>query len=301
MLLVMLFAGKLTNYISQACFCMHNCKLSGTKLHVFLVLQLKPSYVLDVPYSSGSSFIAAAGSNAATLQQGAVSANTSTQTPAAVTDSCPCSSSWCQQLPAQAVQLWQFIAALVLGSSQRWRFFQLSADLTTLRWAWNKYILLYYVDSITADADRMTITLHMVLDPDLTLAFDDPKTYDQWESGLQLLLHMLTGAAPGCRFVGAGKGLPDISGSSFITVESPTCGNSGTSYSNAQLFGPQAAAAAAAGQVLQHSLVMTALNVQYGLQQGPMGGMLGSIQGSSNAAGQYVRRMSRNSFLRASR
>ncbi|WIA15147.1 hypothetical protein OEZ85_001834 [Tetradesmus obliquus] len=187
----------------------------------------------------------------------------------------------------------------LLDGSRRWRFFQLSADLTTLRWAWNKYILLYYVDSITADADRLTLTLHVVLDPDLTLAFDDPKTYDQWESGLQLLLHMLTGAAPGCRFLSAGKssgkGLPCIAGSSFTSLDSYTCGNGHANFSGTQLFAPQAAAAP--GQVSQHSLVMTALNVQYGLQHG----LVGSGQGSSSAAGQSVRRMSRNSFLRASR
>ncbi|WIA35326.1 hypothetical protein OEZ86_003781 [Tetradesmus obliquus] len=176
---------------------------------------------------------------------------------------------------------------------------ELSTDLTTLRWAWNKYILLYYVDSITADADRLTLTLHMVLDPDLTLAFDDPKTYDQWESGLQLLLHMLTGAAPGCRFLSAGKssgkGLPCIAGSSFTSLNSYTCGIGHANFSGTQLFAPQAAAAP--GQVSQHSLVMTALNVQYGLQHG----LVGSGEGSSSAAGQSVRRMSRNSFLRASR
>lgn len=267
----------------------------------FADVQLKPSYVLEMPYSSGSSLTAAASSSALKLQQGAALASMSTHsTPAAAAaNSCPCSSSWCQQLQAQAVQLWQLLVALVFCSSRRWRFFQLSADLTTLRWAWNKYILLYYVDSITADADRLTLTLHVVLDPDLTLAFDDPKTYDQWESGLQLLLHMLTGAAPGCRFLSAGKssgkGLPCIAGSSFTSLDSYTCANGHANFSGTQLFAPQAAAAP--GQVSQHSLVMTALNVQYGLQHG----LVGSGQGSSSAAGQSVRRMSRNSFLRASR
>lgn len=57
-----------------------------------------------------------------------------------------------------------WLAPLLAGSSHR-RFFQLSADLTTLRWAWNKYVLLYYVDSITADEAALTLTLHMALDP----------------------------------------------------------------------------------------------------------------------------------------
>jgi hypothetical protein len=144
----------------------------------------------------------------------------------------------------------------------------------------------------------------MVLDPDLTLAFDDPKTYDQWESALQLLLHMLTGAAPGSRFLSAGKtsgkGLPDIAGSSSVPMDSFTYNNN-SSYSSSQLVGPQAAAAGGVGQVSQHSLVMTALNVQYGLQQDLAGGVLGSLQGGSSATGPGVRRMSRNSFLRASR
>jgi hypothetical protein len=280
-----------------------------TKPHTItcLVLQLKPSYALEVPYSSGSSLTAAASGEAAKLQQAAASAGRAGSNSihqhqaAAATDGCPCSSSLCQQLQAQGVQLWQLLLAVMFCSSRRWRFFQLSADLTTLRWAWNKYILLYYVDSITADADRLTITLHMVLDPDLTLAFDDPKTYDQWESALQLLLHMLTGAAPGCSFLGVGnsssKGLAHLAGSSSsscVAMEPSTYDMSGST----ELFGPQAAAAAAGvRQVSQHSLVLTALNVQYGLQQGP----LGVGQGSSNAAGQAVRKMSRNSFLRASR
>ena len=57
------------------------------------------------------------------------------------------------------------MATAAVGSSQKRRFFQLSADLTTLRWAWNKYVVLYYVDALTIVPTDWTITLHMVLDP----------------------------------------------------------------------------------------------------------------------------------------
>ena len=32
------------------------------------------------------------------------------------------------------------------ANSKRRRFFQLSEDGSTLRWAWNKYIIMYYVE-----------------------------------------------------------------------------------------------------------------------------------------------------------
>jgi hypothetical protein len=52
-----------------------------------------------------------------------------------------------------------------MGSGRKRRYFQLSADLTTLRWAWNKYVVLYYVDSLTIVPSDCSITLHMILDP----------------------------------------------------------------------------------------------------------------------------------------
>lgn len=33
----------------------------------------------------------------------------------------------------------------------RARFFQLSADLTTIRWSWNRYVLVHDVNSIVSD------------------------------------------------------------------------------------------------------------------------------------------------------
>ena len=33
----------------------------------------------------------------------------------------------------------------------RWRYFQLSSDLTTLRWSWNRYALVYHVEALEAD------------------------------------------------------------------------------------------------------------------------------------------------------
>lgn len=140
----------------------------------------------------------------------------------------------------------QRMAAQLLGGKMRQRFFQLSSDFTTLRWAWNKYILLYYVDSLTADSDALTITLHMALDPDLTLKFKDPKTYDIWESGLRLLLAMLTGPAPD--HVGAGGNLHCADGGA---------GGSMTGSQRSLSIGTVSA---------QHGLVMTALNIQRGVQ-----------------------------------
>jgi len=39
----------------------------------------------------------------------------------------------------------------VLQREGKRRFFRLSCDLTTLQWSWNKYALLYHVESISAD------------------------------------------------------------------------------------------------------------------------------------------------------
>lgn len=208
-------------------------------------------------------------------------------------------SSRVQQLASQLLQLWRAVVAFVLCSSKRWRFFQLSTDLTTLRWAWNKYILLYYVDSVTADTDKLTITLHMVLDPDLTLAFDDPKTYDQWDSGLQLLLHMLTGAAPGAVFCGP-KG--DGSAAGFSFQDSNTQGSAAAGYNlgcaahAACEDVPGLQSATAAAPLSQHSLIMTALNAQFGFE-----GALGAQRQGGRVSPGLTANQKRNSFLKGSR
>lgn len=85
------------------------------------------------------------------------------------------------------------------SSRQHLRFFQLSLDGTTLRWSWNKYVLLYQLDCLTADPAQLRIVLHCVLEPDLVLAFEDAPTWTQWQQGLQLALQLTTGlvlAAP---------------------------------------------------------------------------------------------------------
>ncbi|KAK9811688.1 hypothetical protein WJX72_008422 [[Myrmecia] bisecta] len=71
------------------------------------------------------------------------------------------------------------------------RFFQLSSDGSTLRWAWNKYILLYYVEEVSNNDDDLEITLKMGVEPDLRLKFFDHLTYKAWRRGLTLLLTLL--------------------------------------------------------------------------------------------------------------
>jgi hypothetical protein len=93
---------------------------------------------------------------------------------------------------AAASMTWQsFVNACCIR--KHYRFFQLSLDGTTLRWSWNKYVLLYFVDSLTCDPAGLTITLHCVLESDLHLIFDDAATWQQWASGLQLALQLSTG------------------------------------------------------------------------------------------------------------
>ena len=70
------------------------------------------------------------------------------------------------------------------------RFFQLAADGTMLRWAWEKYVLLHYIDDVASDEDTRTISISFVLgvDPPLNLQFDDAKTHLAWAAGLMYLL-----------------------------------------------------------------------------------------------------------------
>ena len=57
--------------------------------------------------------------------------------------------------------------------SKKRRFFQLSADGATLRWSWEKFVRLFYVEEIECNEKDLTITLKMTADPDLTLLFFD--------------------------------------------------------------------------------------------------------------------------------
>ena len=56
------------------------------------------------------------------------------------------------------------------------RFFQLSADGTTLRWGWKKHVLLFHVDEMVCNDDDMSIRLVMTVDRDLHIKFPDRRT-----------------------------------------------------------------------------------------------------------------------------
>ncbi len=71
------------------------------------------------------------------------------------------------------------------------RFFQLSADASTLRWGWKKFVRMYYVEDIDYSAESLSITLTFVLDPELVLVFPDPPTFQQWRQGIERLMVVL--------------------------------------------------------------------------------------------------------------
>lgn len=77
------------------------------------------------------------------------------------------------------------------------RFFQLSQDKTTLRWAWNKYVILYYVEELLTDDLKKTITLVFSMEPDLVLGYKNMSEYEDWKRGFHLLLTMLMAPDPG--------------------------------------------------------------------------------------------------------
>ncbi|GMH35519.1 hypothetical protein BSKO_03387 [Bryopsis sp. KO-2023] len=82
-------------------------------------------------------------------------------------------------------------------SPNKKRFFQLSQDHTTLRWAWNKYVILYYADELLTDDLKKTITLVFSMEPDLVLGFKTMSEYEDWKRGFHLLLTMLMAPDPG--------------------------------------------------------------------------------------------------------
>ena len=57
--------------------------------------------------------------------------------------------------------------------SGKMRFFQLSADGSTLRWGWKKHVLLFHVDEMVCNDDTCSITLVMTVDRDLKIKFPD--------------------------------------------------------------------------------------------------------------------------------
>ncbi|KAL3160650.1 hypothetical protein ABBQ32_010571 [Trebouxia sp. C0010 RCD-2024] len=84
------------------------------------------------------------------------------------------------------------------------RFFQLSHDGSTLRWSWNKYIIMYYVEDIEAQDDALELTLKMALEPDLRLRFFDAAQFSTWKQGFETLQQLLF--SPG----GLGMDLGDL-------------------------------------------------------------------------------------------
>lgn len=56
------------------------------------------------------------------------------------------------------------------------RFFQLSADGSTLRWGWKKHVLLFHVDEMECNDDDLSVTLVMTVDRDVYIKFPDRRT-----------------------------------------------------------------------------------------------------------------------------
>eukprot|EP00210_Caulerpa_lentillifera_P002445 g2343.t1 len=71
------------------------------------------------------------------------------------------------------------------------RFFQLSQDYTSLRWAWNCYVLLYYVEEFLTDDNSMTIKLRFEMEPDLVMKFEDFDEYETWKRGFTVVIALL--------------------------------------------------------------------------------------------------------------
>ncbi|GAB4814115.1 hypothetical protein N2152v2_001161 [Parachlorella kessleri] len=77
------------------------------------------------------------------------------------------------------------------GNNGHWRFFQLSHDGSTLRWSWKRFVLLYHVEDIICCDAELTITLSLLLEPDLRLQFPDSQLYQAWQRGLRMLIQLL--------------------------------------------------------------------------------------------------------------
>ena len=68
-----------------------------------------------------------------------------------------------------------------VNAQQKRRFFQLSSDGSTLRWAWNKYILLYYVAVLPLPLANLILfnwtLLRACFCPSITAFFDISKAF----------------------------------------------------------------------------------------------------------------------------
>lgn len=80
-------------------------------------------------------------------------------------------------------------------SPNKIRFFQLSHDGSTLRWGWNKFVRLYYVEEMFHSDEDCTLTLTFPFEAELVLKCLDSATYFAWRRGLAHLLLLIM--APG--------------------------------------------------------------------------------------------------------
>ncbi|KAL4428326.1 hypothetical protein ABPG75_002415 [Micractinium tetrahymenae] len=80
-------------------------------------------------------------------------------------------------------------------SPHKIRFFQLSHDGSTLRWGWNKFVRLYYVEEMFHSDEDWTLTLTFPFEAELVLKCLDSATYFAWRRGLAHLLLLIM--APG--------------------------------------------------------------------------------------------------------
>ena len=71
------------------------------------------------------------------------------------------------------------------------RYFQLSEDGGTLRWGWNKFVRMYYVQEVDYSEEDLSITLTFLLDPDLVLVFPNDSKFHAWKAGLEKLMIVL--------------------------------------------------------------------------------------------------------------
>jgi hypothetical protein len=61
------------------------------------------------------------------------------------------------------------LTAVALGASA----LQVSGDFTTLRWGWDSFVRLFYVDSILVNAEDLSIMLDLAMENNLVIKFRD--------------------------------------------------------------------------------------------------------------------------------
>jgi hypothetical protein len=175
------------------------------------------------------------------------------------------------------------------------RFFQLSLDCTTLRWSWNKYVLLYFVDSLSFEPDQLRITLRCVLGSDLQLTFPDLDSWSQWATGLHAAMQLLTGlpahvvTAQEAHDACIPAGVP----SEQLAVDEQHGNLLGTA-DTAAAEATTAAAASAGNLAAVQPMTGLQQDIKYGMQLSPARAVAGSqisnkLQGASTLQHQLVR------------